>query len=109
LSSPLARVAEEPQVLKLDTQIETKPEKLISADTPKASGFSKFDKPAAVDSPINSEGEERRGSLPKSKLNNSMSNEAPTLATPIPITNGDHVAAKPGADDGEAEMKDVQI
>lgn len=113
LSSPLARVAEEtPQPLKLDTHVELKPEKLVSADTPRPFNSSKVEKLVAVDTPISSysEGEDRdsRGSLPRSKLNTTvLSASEDFLAKDTPTARAEYAETKAGAEKGE--MRDVQI
>jgi len=99
ISSPLARVTEEQsQALKLDTHVEPKPEKLVSADTPKAYNGSKF---APVDSPVNGEADDRRNSMPKSKLSNSLYSASEDPALKELSTIG-------GAED-DGEMKDVKL
>ena len=105
LSSPLARVAEEnPQPLRLDTHVEAKSDKLISADTPRLQSTPKL---LPIDTPINSEGEERRGSLPRSKLgNNVLSSTEDAIVRDTATAKAEEAAAKAGA---EEEMKDVQI
>ena len=107
LSSPLARVQEEtPQPLKLDTKIPTKPEKLISVDTPKSHNSPKLEKLVPIDAPVNGNFDERRSSLPKSKLsNNVLSNTEDAIASDGPTAKAEEASAKPGAE----EMKDVQI
>ncbi|KAK4895054.1 Cell wall assembly regulator [Elasticomyces elasticus] len=114
VGSPLARVTEEPQPLKIDTsatQAALKAEKLISVDTPRTSqAFTdrKPEKLVSVESPRRSD-EDKRSSfpLPKSRLSNNVlnsddmmsSNEAAPKATEVPATSA-------GA---EEEMKDVAI
>ncbi|KAF2484560.1 hypothetical protein BDY17DRAFT_309766 [Neohortaea acidophila] len=102
VSSPLARVAEEmPQPLKLDTHVENQPEKLISADTPLVYNSSKLDRFAPADTPLNSEGEDRTGSFPKSKLNSA------SLSDTSPASLADAETRAGAEEDGE--MKEVQI
>ena len=113
LSSPLARVTEEGaptqrpgsqgqvRPLKLDTAIDapSKPEKLVSVDTPRSHNAPRLERLVSVDSPGVNGGliEEvgRRGSFPRSKLNESSS-----------YSGGDEKAAQAGA---EGEMRDVAI
>jgi cell wall assembly regulator SMI1 len=78
ISSPLARVTEEPQPLKVDTNVEAqsnKQEKLVSVDTPQShQAITKPEKLVSVDSPRVSDETDKRSSLPKSKLSNSVLN-----------------------------------
>ena len=111
LSSPLARVAEEtPQPLKVDTKIDTtqsKGEKLVSVDTPVSRSAGKLEKLVPIETPVLGNGDDRRGSLPKSKLNNSILSDAEeAIAKDTPTAKAEEAAAKGGA---EEEMKDVQI
>ena len=110
MSSPLARVAEEtPQPLKVNTQVDTaisKSEKLVSVDTPQSRNAAKLDKLVPIDTPINAYPDERRASLPKSKLNNSMlSSTEDSIANDTATAKAEEAATKGGAE----EMKDVQI
>lgn len=108
MSSPLARVTEESsQPLRLDTHVDPsqKPEKLVSADTPRIPTGQKFDKLVPIDTPINSEGEDKPASLPKSKLKETiLSATEEAVAKDGPTARADE-ATQAGAD----EMKDVQI
>jgi len=112
MSSPLARVTEEaPQPLKLDTRVElAKPEKLVSVDTPRSHNAPKLERLISVDTPVNHVNgfaDDRRMSLPKSKLNNSMLSETETaVAKDTPTAKAEEAATRAGA---EEEMKDVQI
>ena len=65
-----------------------------------------MEKLVAVDTPINSDGEDRRASLPKSKLNQSSLSNDP-IAKDTATMRAMDAAANGGAE--EAEMKDVQI
>jgi len=107
MSSPLARVTEESsQPLRVDTQSEqsSKPEKLVSADTPRMPSTAKFDN-KIVDTPVNSEGEETKNSYPKSKLKETiLSDTEDFVASDGPTAKAEEAAAK-----GCAEMKDVAI
>jgi hypothetical protein len=110
LSSPLARVTEETvQPLKLNTQVDTtvsKPEKLISVDTPRSHNAPKLERLVSVDSPVNGAPDDRRASLPKSKLNNSiLSDTEASVASDTATAKAAEAATKGGAE----EMKDVQI
>ena len=112
LSSPLSRVAEEaaPQPLKLDTKVDIPPnkaDKLVSVDTPVSRSAMKPEKLVTVDTPVIGNAEDRRGSLPRSKLHNSMlSATEESVAEDTATARAEEAAAKGGA---EAEMKDVQI
>lgn len=106
LGSPLARVTEETsQPLKLDTHVEPnqKPEKLVSADTPRMPSGGKFDK--IVDTPVNSEGEEVKSSYPKSKLKESILTDTEDFVA----NDGPTAKAEEAAAHGSAEMRDVAI
>lgn len=112
MSSPLARVTEESaQPLRLDTHVDPnqKPEKLISADTPRMPTGGKFEKLVPVDTPVNSEGEEKRSSPPKSKLKETILSETEeAVAKDGPTARADE-ATRGGAVQQEGEMRDVQI
>ena len=108
MSSPLARVTEEnPQPLKVDTRVDnmpSKPEKLISVDTPQSRSSLKLERLVSIDTPVT---EDRRGSLPKSRLNQSiLSSAEESIAKDGPTAKAEEAAAKGGAEDG---MKDIQI
>ena len=123
LSSPLARVTEEapsqPQPLKLDTTQQaygevTRPEKLVSVDTPRSYNAHKLERLVSVDNtPVDSVnggfGDERRGSLPRSSnLKHSMLSETTTaVAKEGPDVRAEEAAAKAGAEEGE--MRDVRL
>ncbi|KAK3717264.1 Cell wall assembly regulator [Vermiconidia calcicola] len=111
MGSPLARVTEEtPQPLRLDTHVDTtlpRPEKLVSVDTPRSHNAAKLEKLVPIDTPVIGSMEDRRGSLPRSKLNHSMlSSTEEAVVNDTPTTKAEEAAAKAGA---EEEMKDVQI
>ncbi len=111
LSSPLARVTEETAApLKLDTHVDntvSKPEKLISVDTPRSHNAPKLERLVSVDSPVNGISEDRRASLPRSKLNNSILSETEvSVSNDSATAKAQEAAAEAGAED---EMKDVQI
>ena len=104
VGSPLARVTEETshphaQPLKIDTHVDatSKPEKLVSVDTPQSRSAAKLEKLVPIDTPVLPNGDER-GAMPKSKLNNSMVSDSE-----------DSVEDKAETKAGAEEMKDVQI
>ncbi|KAK5167372.1 Cell wall assembly regulator [Saxophila tyrrhenica] len=114
MSSPLARVTEEgPQPLKIDTHADAtvaRPEKLVSVDTPRSHNAPKLERLVSVDTPTipNGFADDRRASLPKSRLNNSMLSETESsVASDTPTAKAEEAATKAGAQ--EEEMKDVQI
>lgn len=122
VGSPLARVTEEPQPLRVDTSAEASPaaaklEKLVSVDTPvnrSSQGFGKPDKLVSIDPPRTSEEQDKRSSvpMPKSRLSNSvlssdeMAAVTPDMLTPRAVQEEPESFAEGGADD---EMKNVAI
>lgn len=117
ISSPLARVTEEPQGLKIDTSdanAEMPQAKLVSVDTPAAKQPPKNDL-VSIDSPRQSDEEQKRGSLPKSGLSNSVLSSDAMVAVDNSELNdkseGDRAveaeATKGGAEDDG--MKEVTI
>ena len=84
-----------------------KAEKLVSVDTPVSRSAGKFEKLVLVDTPVNGFPDDRRGSLPRSKLHNSiLSDTEESVLKDTPTAKAEEAAVKGGA---EAEMKDVQI
>lgn len=116
ISSPLARVTEEPQPLAVDTTAEppstsNKLEKLVSADTPQSrhSLGGKPEKLVSIDSPRPSE-EQKRTSLPmpKSRLsNNVLSSEEMTVVDSAILSPRAETVA--GNSTESEEMKEVTI
>ena len=116
VGSPLARVNEEPQPLKLDTSplppAAGKAEKLISVDTPRSSqAFSNNSKPeklVPIDSPRPSDDLEKRNSfpLPKSRLSKHMLISDDMMDPGTPTAKGGEMQA---ATAGAEEMRDVNL
>ena len=113
ISSPLARVTEEAQPLKVDTSLEAPPQaKLVSVDTPVSSrqSFSKADKLVSIDSPLPNEELEKRSSfpLPKSRLSKNVlsSDEMAVVDDSVLTPMGEEPPAIGGA---EGEMREVTI
>ncbi|KAK5121884.1 hypothetical protein LTR85_004455 [Meristemomyces frigidus] len=113
VGSPLARVTEEPQPLKLDTSADStaarKLEKLVSVDTPQSRYSVQKEKLVSIDSPLPVDESEKRSSfpLPKSRLSKSVlsSDEMAVVDSSMLSSRADEAAALGGAD----EMKDVTI
>lgn len=116
ISSPLARVTEEPQPLTVDTIAEPQPtsnngEKLVSVETPQSrhSLGGKPDKLVSIDSPRPSE-EQKRASLPmpKSRLsNNVLSGDEMAVVDSAMLSPRAETIAGNSMESGE--MKDVTI
>ncbi|KAK4548548.1 hypothetical protein LTR36_009458 [Oleoguttula mirabilis] len=112
VGSPLARVTEEPQPLKLDTSGDStaarKLEKLVSVDTPQSRYSLQKEKLVSIDSPLPSDEAEKRSSfpLPKSRLSTSVlsSDEMAVVDSGMLSSRAQEAAAL-----GGAEMKDVAI
>lgn len=111
VSSPLARVTEEStQPLKVDTNMESKREKLVSVDTPLSKQVPfRSDKLVSVDSPRQSEEEKGLSMpLPRSRLSNSvLSSDEMAIVDPDMIANSKMNEAAARA--VEEDMKNVAI
>ena len=77
----------------------------MSVDTPQSRSALRLEKLVPVDTPTFGNGDERRPSLPKSRLNSVLSNSDDYLGSDSPIAKPEQAATKGGAE----EMKDVQI
>ncbi|KAK5134909.1 hypothetical protein LTR08_005999 [Meristemomyces frigidus] len=117
VGSPLARVTEEPQPLKIDTggsdaAAARKLEKLVSAETPLARQSLKAEKLVAVESPKASEEVEKRASfpLPRSRLSTSvLSSDEMAVVDAAVLENGTRGGEEMAAGAGAEEMREVAI